>query len=75
MITGNLIMHGANTTIARAGRASRFRVMEIAEGGSRALHGSTISGGYTTDGERPGEPSQDGGGIRNAGSSSCTAVW
>ncbi|TQJ00481.1 hypothetical protein [Amycolatopsis cihanbeyliensis] len=67
VITGDVTMRGTDTTIARATRAPRFRVLEIAPAAALSLDGITISGGHTAGGGTPGAPGADGGGIRNAG--------
>ncbi|CCH31911.1 hypothetical protein ABZ816_26235 [Actinosynnema sp. NPDC047251] len=67
VITESLTLTGRDTTIRRDPRAPRFRIFQVAQGGSLTLDGITVTGGHTTDAAAPGGSGGSGGAIDNAG--------
>ncbi|TDC24917.1 hypothetical protein E1265_08490 [Streptomyces sp. 8K308] len=65
VITGDITLVGASTTITRSSTAPDFRIFEVAEGGNLTLSALTVNGGKTTG---------DGGGILNNGTVTLNAT-
>ncbi|MGO4759051.1 hypothetical protein AB4212_62335, partial [Streptomyces sp. 2MCAF27] len=68
VITGNVTLIGANTTITR-GSATAFRIAEVAPGGTLTLNGITVSNGSATTAGT----GINGGGILDAGTLRLTS--